>query len=39
VPTGSTAALRQFLDSHQVDRAALQAELDRLVEQAHEQGT
>ncbi len=33
------ATLRQFLDSHQVDRAALQAELDRLVEEAHEQPT
>ncbi len=33
------AALRQFLDSHNVDRAALQAELDRLVEEAHEEAT
>jgi tetratricopeptide (TPR) repeat protein len=31
------AALRQFLDSHKVDRAALQAELDRLVDQAHKE--
>jgi tetratricopeptide (TPR) repeat protein len=30
------AVLRQFLDDHQVDRTALQAELDRLVDQAHE---
>jgi tetratricopeptide (TPR) repeat protein len=30
------AALRQFLDNHKVDPAALQAQLDRLVEQAHE---
>ncbi len=29
------AALRQFVDSRKVDRAALQAELDRLLEQAH----
>ncbi len=33
------AALRQFLDSHDVDRAALEAERDRLVEQAHEEAT
>ena len=33
------AALRQFLDSHNVDRAALQAEFDRLVEQAYQQAT
>ncbi len=33
------AALRQFLDGHNVDRAALQAELDRLAEQAHEEAS
>jgi tetratricopeptide (TPR) repeat protein len=33
------AALRQFLDGRKVDRAALQVELDRLVEQAHEEAT
>jgi tetratricopeptide (TPR) repeat protein/NAD(P)-dependent dehydrogenase (short-subunit alcohol dehydrogenase family) len=31
------AALRQFLESGGVDRSALQAEIDRLVDQAHEQ--
>jgi tetratricopeptide (TPR) repeat protein len=30
------AALRQFLDSRGVDRAALQADIDRLVDQAHQ---
>jgi len=33
------AALGQFLDSHKVDLTTLQAELDRLVEQAHEEAT
>ena len=33
------AALRQFLDSHDVDLAAMQAQLDQLVEQAHEEAT
>ncbi|NQT16967.1 MAG: hypothetical protein HQ582_29690, partial [Planctomycetes bacterium] len=33
------AALGQFLDSHKVDPAALQAELDRLVEEAHEEAS
>ena len=31
------AALRRFLDNHGVDRAALQAQLDGLVERAHQQ--
>ncbi len=30
------ATLRQFLDSRDVDRSALQAEIDRLVDQAHQ---
>jgi tetratricopeptide (TPR) repeat protein len=30
------AALRQFLDSRGVDRAALQAQIDQMVDQAHE---
>ena len=36
---GEFATLRQFLDNRGVDRAALQAELDRLMEQAHEQAS
>ncbi len=33
---GLTEALRQFLDSRGIDHSALQAEIDRLVDQAHQ---